>query len=237
MKNSLILIVLGLSSFSYSQDSIPSTNDKKVVAIVDRFTQITGPDGDCTDELSALRLQLEEQHRLNKSLTEENETLQDSVAQAMKTLYISEKNFLIEKYGKEDTRSEYGVEQYNDFKNNYFLREYTNEHEGVLVFFPLNKSKADFEMYSELKELAEQYHKNKGSKIEINAYTDSRGSEERNSELSEERAKEIRNYLVKVLKVHETDISISGKGSNSKDRIPEADLDFLNRRAVVKLIL
>lgn len=65
------------------------------------------------------------------------------------------------------------------------------------VFFDSGKSSLRAESYKELNELAEYMKAKKSLVIEIAGHTDNVGSSESNQKLSEARANEVRNYLIK----------------------------------------
>ncbi|AEA45902.1 OmpA family protein [Fluviicola taffensis] len=235
MKNKLfILFLIGCPSL-FGQDTLRLANQVKVVNIVDRFNQITGPDIHCGDSLKSLLAKMEELSLLNKELTDRNKVLSDTLQKFKQWLYLSDRNFIVEKYGETTSKTTYTDEQYQDFRDNYFLKKFLHQEGAVLVFFPYKKWSINLSFYQEIDDLVNQYFNHKGSSFKINAYSDSHGSEESNLKLSKDRAKFIRNYLINEKKVDARDIQTEGKGSKSKERITEPDLDFMNRRAVIIL--
>lgn len=235
MKNKLILVFLVGSVVSFGQDSTVHGNQAKIVRIVDRFNQITGPDINCSDSLNLLQSRIEELTQLTKTLNDKNKLLTDAIEEYQQSLYRSERSFLVEKYGKNNSKTDYSTEQYNDFKHNYFLKSFGGVKEEISVFFPFNKSVIHLEMYQELDSLVLEYFNRGKGTFNIIAYSDSYGLEKYNRELSKERAEFIRDYLVNSKKVNPKDIKVAGKGSKAKERFQDADLDFLNRRAVITL--
>ena len=235
MKNKLILLLQVMSLTSFAQETIDLDNDSKVMNIVDRFDLITGGDVNYSDSISILTAKLAELSLINDKLLRDNKSITDTLQEFKKSLYIADRNFLVEKYGRDDLKSDYSPEQYTDFKQNYFLKEFLTNKNETVVFFPFNKAAVNLKMYQEIDSLVALYLTEKKTTFRISAYSDSKGVEERNSELSKERAEFIKNYLVKEKKVNSKDIQTEGKGSKSKERFIETELDFLNRRAVITL--
>ncbi len=235
MKNKLILLLQVLSLTSFAQETSALNNESKVVNIVHRFDQITGREGNCSDSIAILTAKLAELSLINEELLRDNKSITDTLQEFKKLLCMADRNFLVEKYGTDDLESDYKLEQYTDFKQNYFLKEFLNKKNETLVFFPFNKATANLKMYREIDSLVALYFTEKKTTFKICGYSDSKGVEERNSELSKERAEFIRNYLVKEKKVNSKNIKTEGKGSKSKERFNETELDFLNRRAVITL--
>lgn len=235
MKNNLFILFLILCPVVFGQDTVISTNQTTVVNIVDRFNQITGPEINCGDSLQSLLAKMEELSLLNKELTDRNKVLSDTLQKFKQSLYLSDRNFIVEKYGEITSQTAYTDEQYKDFRDNYFLKNFLHQDGAVLVFFPYKKSSINLSFYQAIDDLVNQYFNNKGSSFKINAYSDSHGSEKTNMKLSKDRAEFIRNYLINEKKVDARDIKTEGKGSKSKERIKEPDLDFMNRRAVIIL--
>lgn len=235
MKNKLFILFLTGCPALFGQDTVISTNQTKLVNIVDRFNQITGSEINYEDSLKSLLVKIDELTILNKALNDQNKAVSDTLHHFKQSLYLSDRNFLIEKYGKNYSGTEYATEQYTDFKNNYFLKHYLAEEKGILVFFPYNKSVANLTSYVEIDRLVEQYFNQDGLTFSINAYSDSHGSEKTNLKLSKERAAFIRDYLIKEKKVNPQHIKIEGRGSKSNERFTEAELDFMNRRASIIL--
>ena len=235
MKNKLFIVFLIGCPALFGQDTVISTNQTTVGNIVDRFNQITGSEINYEDSLKSLLVKIDELMILNKELNDQNKAVSDALQDFKQSLYLSDRNFLIEKYGKNYSGTEYSPEQYTDFKNNYFLKHYLSEEKGILVFFPYNKSVANLTIYAEIDRLVEQYSNQNGLTFRIKAYSDSHGSEKTNMKLSKDRAEFIRNYLIKEKKVNPQNIKIEGKGSKSEERFTEAELDFMNRRASIIL--
>ena len=75
--------------------------------------------------------------------------------------------------------------------------ETTEEHVFENVFFDLNKAVLRQESQIELNLFARYLNENPSIKIELGGHTDSRGNQEKNNLLSEQRAGAVYTYLIK----------------------------------------
>ena len=111
--------------------------------------------------------------------------------------------------------------------------------QGVVISgFPYNSTENtfnnDFDKY--LSYLKAYLEKDKTAKVVLTGYTDSEGTEEYNYKLSEERALNVKNYLINA-GINENRITVKAEGENN----PVADNNTeygraQNRRVEVKLI-
>ncbi len=104
------------------------------------------------------------------------------------------------------------------------------------INFETGKSKLIDESIAELDKLAEYLKNNKNIKIEIDGYTDNVGTEKFNLKLSENRAKAVKNYLVKK-DIDKERITYKGFGSSlpiATNYTPEGRK--LNRRVEFKIL-
>ncbi|MDO8999658.1 MAG: OmpA family protein [Bacteroidota bacterium] len=103
------------------------------------------------------------------------------------------------------------------------------------LVFDVNKSQILEQSFKELKELASYLKNNPNYKIELIGHTDNIGSEEDNIKLSEARAKEVANYLIKE-GVEAKRISYKGYGSEQPIKPNTSEENKLeNRRVEFKL--
>ena len=104
------------------------------------------------------------------------------------------------------------------------------------INFETGKSKLITKSLTELDKLAEYLKNNKDIKIEIDGYTDNVGTEKFNLKLSENRAKAVKNYLVKK-DIDKERITYKGFGSSlpiATNYTPEGRK--LNRRVEFKIL-
>jgi OmpA-OmpF porin, OOP family len=104
------------------------------------------------------------------------------------------------------------------------------------VFFDSGKSSLRAESFKELNELAEFMKSKKSLVIEIAGHTDNVGNPESNQKLSEARANEVRNYLIKKGVAADR---IQAKGYGDTQPIASNDSDAgrqKNRRTEVRII-
>lgn len=222
MRAKLLFALSLLPLIGKAQDSLQSS--ARAEAVKERFRAITGPDANYADSMAALRVKLNREIVLNR-------TLSDSIADLQTQLLLAEKKLLVRQYGAGKSPA-YDIQQVRDFNENLFLQDYLAGQEGVQVFFPFNDSRANFGLYSGLTELAER-SKREQLRIVISASSDSYGDEPANAKLAKERAEGARDYLVTVLGVNAERITIAPPESGK--RIQDTELDFLNRRAVIQL--
>jgi outer membrane protein OmpA-like peptidoglycan-associated protein len=104
------------------------------------------------------------------------------------------------------------------------------------IFFEIDKSELKQESIVELKKIIELLNKNKKVKIEISGHTDNTGSQTRNQQLSELRAKAIYDYLIEN-KINPNRLTY--KGYASQKPIESNDTDdgrAKNRRTEITII-
>lgn len=220
----LCLFVL-LPVIGSAQDSVPTS--AKTTAVLDRFRSITGPDANYADSMAAIRRRLD-------SEIDRNRQLSDSIADLQALLLLSEKKGLVRHYGAGQLRP-YNEQQYRDFEENRFLQQYFAAEQGAQVFFGFNEVTANLRLNTELNALAEQWKQQPQSRIVITASSDATGDEHTNLELARQRAEHVKAYLVSVLGVDSAQIDIATAGSGTAEKITDPELDFLNRRAVVRM--
>lgn len=223
MHTKLIFILLLLPVIANAQDSLQMS--VKADAVKERFRAITGPDANYTDSMAVLRRKLNSEIVLNLALS-------DSIADLNEQLLLLEKKLLVSLYGAGQLKP-YTEQQYRDFSENGFLQHYFANEPGTQVFFGFNDVTANLGLYSELTDLAEKWKREKRSRIVISASSDAVGDEKTNVELARQRAEWVKQYLVGMLGVDEAYIDIVPAMTQ---KVPEAELDFLNRRAVVRIV-
>lgn len=232
---SLLFIVVTCLN-SYAQESTKVRAEQEVERIVDRFTQITGPDDNCSDTISELENEIDRLTLENRSLQAKAEELKVSNDFFKEELIRSSKQYIISEYGFKDQNIRYDEKQYNEFKDNYYIQNYVQEKGDLVVFFPFNKAEVDLSLYIEFDQLVNKLESNKNYKIVITGYSDSKGNEELNGEISQKRAETIKTYLRDKYKISNSLIDIEGKGMNAEERINDKKLDFLNRMAIIKVV-
>ncbi|RKZ28828.1 hypothetical protein DRQ36_09860 [bacterium] len=105
------------------------------------------------------------------------------------------------------------------------------------IFFEFNSDEITPESYPILDDIGEILQRNPDWRIEIAGHTDSIGTESYNKKLSQQRAKAVKNYLVKNFNIIRENLSAQGYGESTP--IAEnstAEGRALNRRVEFKII-
>jgi outer membrane protein OmpA-like peptidoglycan-associated protein len=225
MRSSGILIVLLAPFFLSAQDTTGVNNTKKVRSIINRFDAITGPDK--VPETKNISYNTKAESQINN--------LSDSLNRLYTMLVNSDRKFLVLKYGDLREENTYNLERYNDFQANQFLISQKRKVYEIQVYFPFGLYNTDLTLYAELNQLSDKLQQNENSKIYINGMTDSLGNQEFNQTLSEKRADVVKEYLIVALRIDPTRIVTNGFGSKSKERFIDSDLDFMNRRVLIRV--
>lgn len=105
------------------------------------------------------------------------------------------------------------------------------------IEFDENRSELTPQMYADLDKITEFLIDNPGFRLKISGHTDSRGSAEANLELSKNRARTIRDYIVYFGNIDPERVTSEGYGSTRPIVAESSDEDRkLNRRVEFKLI-
>ncbi|MDH5609788.1 MAG: OmpA family protein, partial [Cyclobacteriaceae bacterium] len=99
------------------------------------------------------------------------------------------------------------------------------------IEFDLGKSELKMGMYADLNKIVNFLYDNLDFKLRIAGHTDSDGSDEVNLQLSQERAKNIRDYIVIFAGIHESRVEYEGYGSSQPIVEEKTNADkAINRR-------
>ncbi len=229
MQNSWILLLFLIAKGSYAQDSLPIRNAQQTEEIVKRFEEITGKK--TVRETNSQSEKAVGQTTIVETCPKE---VLDSMDQLKVELIEADKNILVLRYGGTPVYSD--KEQYDDFKGNRYLQSSSQQKEGVQIFFSYNQSLADFKIYTELDEFVANWRKDPKQLIQVKGYADAIGDFNYNKYLSLLRAEETKKYLVLKYDIPVTSIKVLGLGDNAEDRYKDPKMDFLNRRALVRIV-
>jgi len=104
------------------------------------------------------------------------------------------------------------------------------------IFFDYNKTELKKESFPELNRLAKMMKENPKMKIAIGGHTDSRGSDDYNMKLSNERAASVKQYLQKMgVDAGRMTIKNLGKSAPLTANETSADGAALNRRVDITI--
>jgi len=105
------------------------------------------------------------------------------------------------------------------------------------VFFDTDKVELKVESYPELKELGAFLQNNPNIKIEISGHTDNQGKADYNLELSNNRAKAVKQYLLDYIEINPERITTVGYGADKPIATNDSDeVRAQNRRTEFKIL-
>ena len=105
------------------------------------------------------------------------------------------------------------------------------------VFFDTDKAELKVESYPELKELGAFLQNNPNIKIEISGHTDNQGKADYNLELSNNRAKAVKQYLLDYIEINPERITTVGYGADKPIATNDSDEGRAqNRRTEFKIL-
>jgi outer membrane protein OmpA-like peptidoglycan-associated protein len=139
--------------------------------------------------------------------------------------------------GKTDTLSPF-LHQGNQIKRNYILSK--NPAEEIIsldnLIFDLGKSEIKPESFQELDDLAHLMKANPEMIIQLEGHTDFRGGRSKNLKLSQERVKQVKNYLIHGGIMPDRILTKAFGGSNPLSWENTEEASRLNRRVEVRII-